>query len=154
MKILMRFLRGFLSTVHHFSLFFWPLDARLFLSSPFTNLQGHGLSTTSCFFLWKAIKGKIRTTKMVATNYFPFLSFLLTIGTTSAASEFCSNAEMERVRVEHSKCTSKIRHAFLPTAISVQQNLKNVEDVCKIVNDTVFGCGKVYEKCYDDEGAK
>ena len=153
MKILMILLRGFLSTVHHFSLFFWPLDARLFLSSPYTNLRGHGLSTTSCFFLWKAI----RTAKMVATNYFPFLSFLLTIATTTvtiSAYEFCSNAEMEHVRVEHSKCTSKIRHAFLPTAISVQQNLKNVEDVCKIVNDTVFGCGKVYEKCYDDEGAK
>ena len=89
------------------------------------------------------------------TNYFPFLSFLLTTtSVTISASEFCSNAEMERVRLEHSTCTSKIRHAFLPTAISVQQNLKNVEDVCKIVNDTVFGCGKVYEKCYDEEGAQ
>ena len=91
------------------------------------------------------------------TNDIPFLSFLLAIATTSvtiSASELCSNAEMERVRVEYSTCTSRIRHAFLPTAMSVQHNLKNVDDVCKIVNETVFGCGKVYEKCFDDEEAK
>ena len=87
----------------------------------------------------------------------PIIVILVTLSATEAAvpsAGLCEMSEMERVRVEHAACTSEIRRAFLPIAISVQQNTSSLEDVCQIVNDTVYKCGKIYEKCYDDEGTE
>lgn len=86
----------------------------------------------------------------------PIIVILVTLSATEATvpSGLCEMSEMERVRVEHGACTSEIRRAFLPIAISVQQNKSSLGDVCQIVNDTVYKCGKIYEKCYDDEGTE
>ena len=65
----------------------------------------------------------------------------------------CDSAKIDFVRNQYNTCTTKIRTNFLPSTIYQTKHV-TVTDVCRMIDETVFDCGKVYEKCYDEEGMK
>ena len=69
------------------------------------------------------------------------------------SKQLCSSGKIASLRLQHNLCTANIRSKFMPTSIYKKTKV-DANEVCQMIDETVFQCGKVYNDCYDEEGMK
>ena len=94
---------------------------------------------TSCF---RKIKGHSR--KMLPM----FLILSLITLTSARVTELCTKDQVQYMKEKQSSCISKVRDNLMST------NSLKPSEVCKIINETAFGCTKSFGQCQMHEEVK
>ena len=72
-----------------------------------------------------------------------------------SSAELCSEAEIKAATEKHNNCLSAMKNNLLQ--VILQQNIavkKNNDELCQIINQTVFGCGESNKHCFDKSKIK
>ena len=94
---------------------------------------------TSCF---RKIEGHSR--KMLPM----FLILSLITLTSARVTELCTKDQVQYMKEKQSSCISKVRDNLMST------NSLKPSEVCKIINETAFGCTKSFGQCQMHEEVK
>ena len=68
---------------------------------------------------------------------------------SGSSAELCSEAEIKAATEKHNSCLSAMKNNL--SQVILQQNFavkKNSDELCQIINQTVFGCGESNKHCF------
>ena len=83
-----------------------------------------------------------------------FLFWSLLTSVASGSVELCSQAELRSANQAHDTCLSTMKSNLMQFIAVFQQSthlFTNSDELCQIINEAVFGCGKEYEKCFNQD---
>ena len=90
---------------------------------------------------------------------------LLTTFLTLSHADNCSFEEKQKLKEKHQKCTSVVQQRYSLLTVETPKNKKHVstplalrtdsgleqEYVCRMIEETINGCARIYDKCFDEK---